>query len=183
MKRALPFLGIALGAVLVVYALFFAEDDEAQVRARFRELAANVAIQSGESSLTRTARMRKAFADIFTKDVTVAIPELETSGGGRAALVELAVAAPQEFAAIALDLDDLRVRLDDAKEHALAVGEAHLSGTRREGARVEDDRTVSIRLDRLEKAWRIVDVTVSRSKAAIAPKEGVAPLKLPAARE
>jgi hypothetical protein len=44
-----------------------------------------------------------------------------------------------------------------------------------------DTRTVSLRIDRLEHEWRIVDVSVSPASDAAESKEGVAPLKLPTA--
>jgi hypothetical protein len=181
MKRWLPYLGIALGTALVVYALFFAKTEEERIRARLDELESTVAVDDArETPLVRAARLRKSFAEIFAKDVSLAIPELGATDKGRAALADLALSAQEQLARIDLELDDLAIRLDESKERALAVGVAHLRGTQRDGTRTLDDRTVSLRLDRIEGQWRIVDVTVSPPKDDSAEeKEGVAPLRKP----
>ena len=182
MKRWLPFLGIALGVALVVYALAFGKTDEERIRERLSELAASVEIKDRrESPALRGARLRKSFGEIFAKDVRLAIPELGTSDRGREPLVSLAVSAQGEFASVKLDLDALAIRLDETKEHALAVGVANLVGTREDGRRSRDARTASLRFDRVDGEWRIVDVSVSPAADALdgKEKEGVAPLREP----
>jgi hypothetical protein len=182
MRRWLPYLGIALGVALVAYALFFVKSDEERIRERLVELAASVEVKDRrEMPLIRAARVRKSFATLFSKDVRLAIPEVGTVDRGREPLVELAVSAQSEFSSVALDLDGLSIRLDESKEHGLAVGTAKLSGTREDGVVSRDTRTVSLRLDRQEDEWRIVDVSVSPASDAAESKEGVAPLKRPTA--
>ncbi len=179
MKRALPLLGIALGTALIVYALQFGKTEEERIGMRLQALAASLAVSDGRESPTiRGARLRKDFAELFAKDVSLAIPELGAVDQGRPALVELAMQAPTDYASIAVNLEKLRIRLDDSKEHAVAVGEAHLSGVRREGSRHEDSRTVSLRLDRHDGEWRIVNVSVSVSKDALEGHGAVAPLRV-----
>ncbi|MBM4375068.1 MAG: hypothetical protein FJ095_08290 [Deltaproteobacteria bacterium] len=181
MRRWLPYLGIALGIALVAYALFFVRSDEERIRERLTELASSVEVKDRrETPMIRAARVRKSFATLFSKEVRLAVPELGTVDRGREPLVDLTVSAQSEFASVALDLDGLSIRLDESKEHGLAVGTAKLSGTREDGTLSRDTRTVSLRLDRQEDEWRIVDVSVSPPADAAESKEGVAPLKLPA---
>ena len=178
MKRWLPFFGIALGASLVVYALFFAKTEQEQIRSRLQELSASVRRKDArESDAVRSARLRKDFGELFAKDVTLAVPELGSATQGRSALIEFAASAPQEFAELDLSLDALRVQLDESKEHAIAIGQAQLSATRREGTREKETRTVSLRLDKRNGEWRIVDVSVAGPNGDHAEKSKVAPRK------
>ncbi len=180
MKRGLPFLGIALGAALIGHALFFSKTEEERVRLRLDELATSVGWKgTSESASLRGARLRKVFGLLFSKDVALAIPELGAVEQGRAALVELALATPEEFTSLEVDLGALRIHLDESKEHALAVGDAHLTGERRSGPRSTDDRAISIRLDRIEGEWIIVNIATARAQKDRAEKSGVAPLKEP----
>ncbi|MBM4359413.1 MAG: nuclear transport factor 2 family protein [Deltaproteobacteria bacterium] len=181
MKRWLPYLGLALGVALVVYALFFVKTEEERLRERLDALEAAVAIDDArETPLVRDARLRKRFAEIFTKDVALAVPELGATDKGRTALADLAISAQHRLARTSLDLDDLAIRLDESKQHALAVGIAHLVGTEADGTLIRDDRTVSLRLDVIEGEWRIVDVSVSPpTDDSLPTNEGVAPLRRP----
>ncbi len=161
MKRWLPYLGIAFGLALVVYSVFFGKNEEDRIRQRLHQLEEAVAVDGEENPVLRAARVRKELGEIFTQDVTLAIPELDASEGGRAALVDLATAAPQQYQRAHVDLDGLRIRLDEPKEHAVAVGDAKLSGARQDGQPEQDVRTVSLRLDKIDGEWRIVNVSVS----------------------
>ncbi len=164
MKRWLPYLGIAFGVALVVYAVFFGKNEEERIRQRLHQLEDSVAVDGAENPVLRAARLRKELGELVTHDVRIAIPELDGVDSGRNQLVELAAAAPQQFKSARIDLEALRIRLDDPKEHAVAVGDAKLAGTRQDGEREQSFRTVSLRLDKLNGEWRIVDVSVSPPK-------------------
>jgi len=180
MRRWLPYLGIALGIALVAYALFFVKSDEERIRERLSELASTVEVKDRrETPLIRSARVRKSFASLFSKEVRLAVPELGTVDHGREPLVSLTVSALGEFTSVTLDLGELSIRLDESKAHGLAVGTAKLSATRGDGTLSRDTRVVSLRLDRQQDAWQIVDVSVSPPADSADSEEGVAPLKSP----
>jgi hypothetical protein len=161
-KRWLPYLGLALGLALVAFSLFFGTSDEERIRGRLQELEDVVAMSdSRENVVFRATRIRKAFGEIFTKDAVFSVPELDTAESARARLIELAASVPHYFSTARLDLDGLQIRLDASKEHAVAIGDAKLLGTRTEGTREQDLRKTSIRLDKVSGEWRIVNVAVS----------------------
>jgi hypothetical protein len=165
MKRWLPYVGIVFGLALVAYALFFRQTEEEIVRERLHELEDAVALSGpGENQVLRAARLRKSFADLFTQEVVVAIPELSGASTGRAELIELAAAAPLQYKSARIDLANLKITLDPTKTHAVAVGDAKLIGERVDGAREQDSRTVSLSFDKIGSVWRIVNVSASPPK-------------------
>lgn len=161
MRRWLPHIGILIGLGLVVYALFFAEDDADRIRERLEQLEAAVEVKPQENVVIRAARVRKELVEIFVKDVHFEIPELLENQSGRKELIGVASSAPQQFRAARIDTDGLRIDIDDAGESAVCTGNVTLAGVRQSGEPARDERTVSIRLDEIEGEWRIVSFTVS----------------------
>jgi phosphoribosylformylglycinamidine synthase len=162
MKRYLPHIGIALGIALAVYALFFSESDEDKIRALFNRLEDAVRVTEDDTNLVvRAAHIKGEFTEIFTKDVNFEIPELINVKTGRAELAGLAAKAPQMWRTASVNLDDLGITLDDPGNGAVAVGNAVLDATRHDGQLTRDTRNVSIRLEKIEGDWRIIQVTVS----------------------
>ncbi len=164
LRRWLPLVAVAFGALLVLGAVFFGKTEEERVRQRLHQLEDAVAVDGSENPLLRAARLRKDFADLVAQNVAVAIPELGAGEGGRAHLVEVAAGAANEWRTARVDLGALTIRLDEAKEHAVCVGDAKLTATRAGGEPERDVRTVSLRLDKLDGQWRVVDVSVSASR-------------------
>ena len=165
MKRWLPHIGIVLGVLIAVYAVFFSSSDEDQIRAKLNSLEDAVALSDGDSNIViRGAHVRKAFADIFIKMVTYQIPELRSEGAGRTGLAGLAATAPRLYRSVRIDFGDLDIRVDDAKISAVAYGEALLTGKRHSGQLQRDTRTVSFRFDKIEGDWLIVSLTASAGK-------------------
>ncbi len=166
MKRWLPHIGIVLGISIAVYALFFSDSEEDLIRARLEQLEVATKVKSSGGNLViRAARVRKAFSEIFIKDVSFQIPELSSIGSGRNKLVALAANAPRRYQSAAIDLDGLEIKIDEPQTSAIAFGEATLSATRRGGQLERDTRTVSLRLDKIDGEWRIVSVSVSAKDA------------------
>jgi hypothetical protein len=162
MRRWLPHIGIALGVAIALYALFFGKSAEDRIRARLDALAQAVSVVDGETNIViRAARLRQAFAEIFVKNVSVAIPELADHVAGRDDLVELGASAPRFYQTVRVDLGKLAVKLDQDETSAVAYGEAELTATRLDGGPESDSRTVSLRLDLIDGEWRVVDVSVS----------------------
>lgn len=162
MRRYLPLLGIALGLAIAIYALFFSESDEDEIRALLERLEVAARVSSDDTNLVvRAARIKGEFAEIFTKEVTFDIPELSSMNAGRAELTGLAAKAPQLWQTATIDLDDLNIAVNDEALGAVAVGNAVLDATRLNGQLERDDRKVSISLEKIEGKWQIVAVTVS----------------------
>ncbi len=163
MKRYLPHLGIALGVAIAVYALFFSESDEDRIRDVLDRLTDAIAVTPEDQNMVlRAAHIKGEFADIFTKEVSFAIPELnQAAGGKRVELVGLAAKAPQLWSDARVDLSGLSIRVDEAGLSAVAVGDAQLDAIRRGGQIERDTRKVSISLDKIDGDWRIVSLTVS----------------------
>jgi hypothetical protein len=162
MKRWLPHIGIAVGLLIAVYALFFSESDEDRIRGRLEQLEDAVAVTAGDTNLVlRAARVNAEFAEIFVKDVGFEIPELSSAAGGRAELVGLAANAPQLYATASVDLGGLAIEIDDQGMTAVAFGEATVRGTRHSGDPEGDSRTVSLRFDQIDGEWQVVSLSVS----------------------
>ena len=162
MKRWLPHIGIALGVLLAVYALFFSSSDEDLIREQLERLERAVEVtEGGQNIVIRAAHVKKEFAEIFVKEVTFEVPDLTTEESGRRALVGLAASAPRLFATASVDLDALSIDVDEQGLTAVAQGQATLTGTRLSGELTRDLRTVSLRFDKIDDAWLCVSLTVS----------------------
>ena len=166
MKRWLPHIGIALGVAIAIYALFFGSSDEDLIRAQLERLEDAVAVSDGGGNLVvRAAHVKKEFAEIFVKEVTFEVPELTTEESGRRALVALGASAPRLFRTATVDLDDLSIDVDEPGLTALAQGSATLTATRHSGEPDRDQRTVSLRFDKIDGEWRCVSLSVSQRNA------------------
>jgi len=161
MRRWLPHVGLLIGLGLVIYALFFAQDDTDRIRQQLEALEAAVEVKPQENVVIRAARVRSAFVEIFSKDVRFEVPELLAGQSDRKELVKVASSAPQQFRSAIIDTDRLQIDVDNAGETAVATGDVTLSGVRLSGEPTRDERTVSIRFDAIEGQWRIVSLTVS----------------------
>ena len=162
MKRWLPHIGIAVGLLIAVYALFFSSSDEDLIRARLDQIEDAVKVSGdGTNLVLRAARVKKEFSEIFVKEVSFEIPELSSSGGARQELVALAASAPRLYSTATVDLGGLAVEIDDAGMSAVAFGEATIRGTQLSGEPQRDSRTVSLRFDKIDGDWRVVSLSVS----------------------
>lgn len=162
MRRWLPHIGIVAGLCLAIYALFLGSSDEDEIRERLERLEEAVAVRGGNTNLVvRAAHMKKEFSEIFIKDVTFQIPELSQAPKGRQELAGLAANAPRLWATATVDLGGLTVEVDDAGLSGVAYGQATLTATRQGGQLERDDRTVSLRLDKIDGDWIIVHLSVS----------------------
>lgn len=162
MKRWLPHIGIALGICIAVYALLLKSSDEELIRERLAQLEQAVKVSAGDTNVViRGARIKKEFTEIFQKDVTIEIPELTEIRAGRAELVQLAASAPQLWQTATVDLDGLSVEVDQAGTSGVAYGDATLTATKHGGELHRDTRTVSLRFDKIDGEWQIVNVSVS----------------------
>jgi hypothetical protein len=161
MKRWLPHIGIVLGVMLAVYALFFGSSDEDLIREQLERLEDAIAVsEGGQNVVVRAAHIRKEFSEIFIKDVSFEVPDLTTEESGRRALVALAASAPQLFRSAHVDLDSLAIGVDGPGLTAVAQGNATLTGTRQSGEPERDQRQVSLRFDKIDGNWLCVSLSV-----------------------
>jgi len=161
-KRWLPHIGIVLGIAIAVYALFFSNSDEDVIRDKLAQLEEAVRISDGNTNIViRAARVKKEFGEIFEKEVTIEVPELTDASSGRTELVQLAASAPKLWRTASVDLGNLSVDVDHSGTTAVAYGQAVLTATRHSGDLHRDERTVSLRFDKIDGDWRIVHVSVS----------------------
>ncbi len=162
MKRWLPHIGVVAGLAIALYALFFGSSDEERIRELLGRLENSVQVHEGEFNIIiRGSRVRKAFSTIFIPDVQFRIPDLQSTGTRRKGLAALATQAPRLYRTAIVDLSELEIKLDDQAASATAFGDASLIGVRQGGLAERDQRTVSLRLDKINGDWRIIAVDVS----------------------
>jgi phosphoribosylformylglycinamidine synthase len=162
MKRWLPHIGVVLGIAIAVYALLLGSTDEDRIRDLLDRLEDAVQVHDGTSNfIIRGSRVRKAFSTIFVKDVRFRVPDLRSDGQSRRALVGLAAQAPRLYRTAIVDLGGLDIKVDATATSATAFGDASLIGVRQGGQAERDQRSVSLRLDKIDGDWRIVKVDVS----------------------
>lgn len=162
MKRFLPHAAIAAGLAIFLYAVFFGSSDEDLIREKLDLLAETIEVKGHQENIVvRGARIKDAFADIFTKEVVIEIPELTNVSTGRMELVGLASQAPTWYRTASVDLDSLQVDVDQQGLSAHVSGPVTLTATRLTGELARDRRTTSLRFDKIEDEWKVVSVTVS----------------------
>jgi hypothetical protein len=170
MRRWLPHIGIVLGIGIAIYALFFASSEEDRIRARLEQLEDAVLVTADDTNfLVRTGHVKKEFSEIFTKEVSIEIPELTEISAGRDELVTLAAGAPRLYGTANVDLGGLSIQIDKSETSAVAYGDATLTATRPTGELQRDTRTVSLRFDQIDGEWRIVGVSVSAPEQSAQP--------------
>ncbi|MEM6788937.1 MAG: nuclear transport factor 2 family protein [Myxococcota bacterium] len=161
-RRFLPHVGVVIGLMLAVYALFFSRDAEDEVRDHLERLEAAVDVAPGTQVVLRAARVKQEFRELFTADVTFDVPELDGADAeGRKGLIALAAAAPRRFERARLELDGLDIELSGDERSAIAVGEAIIVGAGYGEPVRRDRRTVSLQLERGDDGWRIVSLSAS----------------------
>jgi len=174
-KRWLPHLGVVVGVCIAVYALFFSSGDEDLIRGKLDSLEEAIAVTPNETNIVvRAARIKGAFAEILAKEVSYEIPELAGANrsSGRRALASLAANAPRLWNTASVDLGPLAIEVDDEGMSAVAFGEVTLTATRQSGQLERDNRTVSMRFDKIDGEWLIVSLSVS-AKEGSPPVEGL----------
>jgi hypothetical protein len=162
MRRALIYLALLLGVVLVGYAIFGRKTDGEQIEEQLARLAAVVSIDSEENPLTRGARLNREFNDLFTKDARASVPELSAPVRGRRELVALATRAVASFRSLDVAFDGTSIEVGNAGAHVKTT--AKLNGVRTDGALDRGERQVSLAFLRSDGEWKIDDVGVSEAE-------------------
>ncbi|MCA9598950.1 MAG: nuclear transport factor 2 family protein [Myxococcales bacterium] len=162
-RRTLAVVGIVLGLGITGYALFGGRSDEEKIRALLDHLAEVAGVSGTENPVMRAGRLRGAFADIFTKDVRVQIPELSSLKSGREGLVALATQAGTAFRSAEISLGSVEITLIASGQAARVRCTATLVGDRGQGLR-KDERSVRFGLSKDDGDWRIDSVSVSAAE-------------------
>lgn len=147
------------GVLLLGWALFAPESDEEQIRALLERLAREIAVEGETNILFRTARLNKAFEEIFTEDVSVSIPELTSLARGRGELARVAARAGSHFQNAEVSVKSVDVSFGPTPAHGKAACVAVLSST--DGSRARrDERLVDFTLLKRDGDWRIDGIIV-----------------------
>lgn len=160
MPRRFAVVVLAVGLLLVGYALFWAKSDEERIRECLDRLAEAVSTsEQAQNVLFRKAALDRAFKDVFVEDASARIPEL--AGGvvsGTHELALLAARGSMYFQSIELRFGSVSIDLGEsaANVQALAKVSAERSGRLR-----QDERKVSFRFAKVGSDFRIESLSVS----------------------
>ncbi|WP_437631518.1 nuclear transport factor 2 family protein [Sorangium sp. So ce854] len=170
MKRWLPLGLIAVGVVLAVVALLFSPSEEDRIRARLTQLEDAVRVDDGaHNPLVRHGRVRKEFAEIFTKEASARIVELDERLGSRDDLTAAATQAAVVYQTADVSFGDTDIQVDPAGMTAGVTATATVTGARHGQPVRRDEVPVALRLEKIEGDWKIISATVHPRRAPDAP--------------
>jgi uncharacterized protein (TIGR02246 family) len=151
---------IAVGLAIAGYAIFFASSDEDQIEERLLRLADAVRVDSDElSPLTRAARVRDEFSEIFTEDARAAVAELDEDLEGRSAIIAAATQLGVAYQSATVDLSAIKVKIDGAAAEVKAT--ATVTGAKHGAAMSREKRRTSFQMRKADGDWRIASAVVS----------------------
>lgn len=160
MKRPLLLGFVAAVALTAIYMIFFGASDESRIRDRLDQLAAAVRIDEDElSPLPRAGRIRSEFADIFTKDASASVAELDETFDGPDAMAAAAAQLVGVYRSADVSFDDVTVRVDEA--HADVKATATVTGARHGRSLSREELPVTLKLKKTDGDWKIVSAVVA----------------------
>lgn len=166
MKRWLPLGLIAVGVVLAVVALLLSPSEEDRIRERLAQLEDAVRIDDGERNpLVRHGRVRKEFAEIFTKEASARIVEIDDRLSGRDDLTAAATQAAIVYQTADVRFDGTDIQVDPAGMTAEVTATATVTGARHGQPVRRDELPVALRMEKVEGDWKIVSATVHPRRA------------------
>lgn len=159
--RPVTLLGIAALVVLASIGayLLLRPSAETQIRSAFVHTLEAVSAKSGDTPISRLARIRGAFADTMTEFVHVHVAELGIDVTGRTKLADAAVQAGLAYQDARADLLRCDVTFDAAKQNAQVEATVIVRGQRGGSERLEQREVHA--LFRHEDGWRISSIEVS----------------------
>jgi SnoaL-like domain len=153
---------VAVAAALV-YVYFFRQSDEGRIRRQLRALSEAVRVEDGAGNpVFRAARLKDAYAHVFTPRVEVDVPELSREPMRREELVSGTLSVEAPFQAASLDFTSVRVDIDERTASARVTGAAAFVGVEGGQKRVEK-RDFSMRFEKADGEWRIAAVSAMPS--------------------
>ena len=155
----LVLLVVAVGGVLL---WMRSGSDEELIRAQLTRLAAAVSVpEGGANPLVRGAKMRGEFAAIFDEDVRANVPEFPSElPNKRSELADTATQLSSLYPSLSVELVDIVVKLDDAKQSTHVGATAKLQAQGRGGHASKDSRAIDFLFNKHDGTWRIASVTV-----------------------
>lgn len=163
MQRLLAGLGFAAGAALLGWALLAGETLEEKLRSRLDRLETvlHTDAEVGNNPIVRTASLRGAFAELFTRDVSFRIPELASDDRGREALARLATQATTSLTTLEVDFGALAIEGTLEGSFANVRTRATVTALRGSQGYERDERAVRFTFDRADGDWLIASVSVA----------------------
>ncbi len=156
-RRALAWVAVALGVLLVAYALFSGDSAEERVRRAVAAFGATLTVDSGESPLIATARVRGALDELTVKEVSITLPDFPSLRAGRDGLVDALGKGRVLFRTAEVEFSEVQVELRGDVAEVSAVGT--LTGVDRHGRSRHHQRQVQLELVK-EDGWRVKRVAV-----------------------
>lgn len=160
MKRWLPIGLIVIGVVIIAYALFGPTDRD-RILALLDRLAEAVRVEEGDTNpLVRHGRIRGEFKEIFAKEATASVPEIDDSLRGRDALAQAATQVGSVYQTAHVSLSDVDLKIDPAGTAAEAKATATITGRQHGQELRQDERRVTFRIEKIDGEWRLFSVVV-----------------------
>ncbi|MBX3181547.1 MAG: DUF4440 domain-containing protein [Polyangiaceae bacterium] len=156
-RRALAWLAVGAGALLMGYALFSKESPEEQIRRTVTVFAAALASDSGENPLVAKARVRGALEELTVPEMTITFPDFPSVRAGRDGLSDALATVRKLFRTAEVELSDLDIEVTG--DGALVTAQGKLSGVDRHGRRRLHEREVQLTLVK-DDGWRVKRVAV-----------------------
>ena len=166
MKLWVPVSVVAVGLAVIGYGIFGRSSDEEQILERLDLLAQTIRQEESDTNpVVRGARINSVFVDLFTKQVSVRIPDLAEIGSDRRDLAGAAAQVGARYRTAHVRFESAKVDLDPSKVSAGVTTQATLNALGHDGELRRDTRGVKLQLDKVDGDWRIVSITV-------APRDG-----------
>jgi phosphoribosylformylglycinamidine synthase len=166
MKLWVPVSVVALGLAVIGYGVFGGSSDEEQILERLDLLAQTIRQDESETNpVLRGARINSVFVDLFTKQVSVRVPDLPDIGSDRRDLAGAAAQTSARYRTASVQFGAAKVDLDPSKMSAGVATQATLTAVGHDGELRRDTRGVKLQLDKVDGDWKIVSITV-------APRDG-----------
>ncbi len=157
-KPALAALALGLCVLASVSFLLLRDSAEQQIVKAFTRSAQTVAVKSGDTPVSRLARINGVFSETMGDYVSVSVGELGIAVSGRRRAAEAGAHAGSVYQSAQVEILRTDVRIDESKKNARLTASVAVSGSVG-GERRLDTREVNAVL-RNDDGWRITSVEV-----------------------
>ncbi|EYF00367.1 nuclear transport factor 2 family protein [Chondromyces apiculatus] len=169
MKRWLPLGLVVLGVALIAFALFGSSDKD-RLLGLLHRTADAVRVEEGDTNpVVRLGRVRSDFSEIFTKEASASVPEIEARLQGREALVQAVTQLGSVYRSAHVSLGDVDLRIDPAGMTAEATATATVTGSLHGQEVRTDERKVMFTAEKVDGDWRLQSVVAG---ARLGDEEG-----------
>lgn len=140
---------------------FFADSDEAKIRARIDQIASAVETKADENMAFRALRLRRVFEEGLEPNASLRAPELQDTSGVKE-LAMLAASVPRFYGELDVSIGKTDVHVEPAANQARATALVTVSG-RMGGELRRDERSVVFVLRKRDGDWRIELIDVAQN--------------------